>query len=561
MEVLRGPQGTLYGRNTMGGLINVHTKSPLRYQETSATVSAGNYTNVNTTLAHSGKLGEQFGYALSGNYIHSNGYFTNRYTRENADDLDAGSARIRLDWRIKPQLLLKLTNITDYSTQGGYPYAWVDTLTRKTGDVNYNDYSFYRRTLSSTGMSLIYTGEQFSLSSQTAFQYLSDKQGIDQDFSPRNIYFAVQNQKQATLSQEINLKSIANRPYQWLFGIFAFHQQINNEVILDYKASGYSTQKLYDIPTSGISFYHQSVVNELLIPGLSLTLGIRYDYEKADNDYLAYKDTVGQREQTGAFQSKLDFSQFTPKVALQYTLPGSQTIYTSVSKGYKTGGFNSSFDRNEDRSFDPEYSWNYETGWKGQFLHDRLRVEVCFFYIDWRNQQIYRTLSSGRGSMLKNAGRSESKGLELSLQGDLFEGFTVSLNGGYTRAVFKEYRQNDSVDYAGKFLPLVPAQTLALGADYRLPGKPAGLDGLTVSLHYAGTGKLFWNEDNRFSQPYYGLLNGSVTASKGVTTLSLWAKNITHTEYTAFYFESNKNGFAQKGKPFTLGASLSVRLK
>ncbi|MDR1896046.1 MAG: TonB-dependent receptor [Prevotellaceae bacterium] len=563
IEVLRGPQGTLFGRNTMGGIINVYTKSPLRYNETLISASGGNYANLTGTMAHYGKINNTVGYALSGNYNHSGGYFTNQYTGKKADDLNSGSGRIRLEWRIKPRLLLKLMHTVDYSEQGGYPYAQVDPTTQKTGDVNYNDYSSYQRTMSSSGISLLYSANKFSVNSQTALQYLSDKQGIDQDFSTENTYFAIQNQKQLTVSQEINIKATTNSRYQWLFGTFAFHQKIDNEVILDYKAQNYSTQKLYDIPTSGISFYHQSVLNRLLIESLSLTLGIRYDYENASNYYIAYRNTGEQREQTEqteTFDSRLDFSQLTPKVALRYMFPGSHTVYVSASKGYKTGGFNSSFDSEEDRSFKPEYSWNYETGAKLQFPQNRIKAEICLFYIDWKSQQIYQTLSNGRGSMLKNAGRSESKGIELSLHGNIFKDFTLMSNWGYTHAIFKEYKQSATIDYSGQYLPLVPSQTFALGADYKIPVKSELIDLLTVNLHYTGTGKLYWNENNRTSQPYYGLLNGKIATSKGCTTLSIWAKNITNTQYTAFYFESMGNGFAQKGRPVTLGASVSVAL-
>jgi outer membrane receptor protein involved in Fe transport len=533
----------------------------LHYQETLISASAGNYTNLGGSLAHYAKTSNTFGYSVSGNYTHSGGYFTNQYTGNKADKADSGSGRIRMEWRLKPNLSMKLTQSLDILDQGGYPYALVDPVSQKTTAVNYNDYSSYKRTISSSGVSLIYTTNQFSLNSQTAFQYLSDKQGIDQDFSPANVYFAKQNQKQSTVSQEVNIKSITDSWYKWLFGIFAFHQAIDNEVILDYKQLNYATQKLYDIPTSGISFYHQSILNNLFTERLSLTLGARYDYEKATNNYLAYKNLSDKQEQTDAFESQLHFSQITPKVALQYTLPTSQMLYASVSKGYKTGGFNSSFERDEDRSFDPEFSWNYEIGSKLSFWDDRLKVEACLFYIDWKNQQIYQTLPSGRGSMLKNAGRSESKGAEISLQGNIFDGFSFYANWGYTRAIFKEYKRSETLDYAGKFLPLVPSRTFVLGGDYRIPLTSKRIDRMTVNLNYTGAGRIYWNEDNAVSQPYYGQLNGKIAVSKGITTLSVWAKNISNTEYTAFYFETSGDGFAQKGKPFTFGANLSVRLK
>jgi outer membrane receptor protein involved in Fe transport len=563
IEVLRGPQGTLFGRNTMGGIINVMTKSPFGYQGTDISASYGNYANLNGTVAHYGNINNTFGYSISGNYNHSDGYFVNQYTGNKADDLNAGSGRIKLEWRIKPNLSLRLTNVTDYSGQGGYPYAVVDTLTKKTGEVNYNDYSSYKRTLSSTGASLIYSTDKFSLNSQTAFQYLSDKQSIDQDFSPVDNYFAVQNQKQATVSQELTVKSLSNGSYKWLFGAFAFHQNMNNEIMVDYKKLNQSTRKTYDTPTQGISFYHQSVLNDLLIERLALTLGLRYDYEVASDDCLSFinKSSEGyKKDDNTSFYSQLKFGQITPKSSLQYTFSPSQIVFISVSKGYKTGGFNTSFEREEDRSFDPEYSWNYEIGTKGQFLQHRIQSEISLFYIDWKNQQIYQTLPSGIGAMLKNAGRSESKGIEISLQGEATKSINVMANYGYTYAVFKEYNKSGKYDYAKKYLPLVPNQTFSLGLDYQIPVSKKQIDRLVLNVSYAGTGRLYWNEDNRISQPYYGLLGGKIAATKKKVVLSLWAKNITNADYAAFYFESMGNGLAQKGRPLTIGASVSVKL-
>lgn len=558
IEVLRGPQGTLYGRNTMGGIINVYTRSPLKYQGTNVSLSAGNYTHLNGSVSHYGQVNSRFGYAISGNYNHSDGYFTNVYTGKKTDKTDAGSARVRLEWSLSPGLSLQLMSSFDRSVQGGYPYAIVDTLTGKTGMVNYNDYSSYRRTLSTTGATLEYTTDRFSLNSQTAFQYLSDHQGIDQDFSPKSLYFAGQDQQQKMISEEFNIKSRSTGRYKWLFGAFAFWQGVDNTITLDYLAQQYSTRKLYNTPTYGLALYHQSTIDRLFTDGLSLTLGVRYDYERASNNYIAYKETNSQESRTDAFDSKLKFSQVTPKMALQYSFPAGRMLYATVSKGYKTGGFNTSFERDEDRSFRPEYSWNYELGTKLPFFDNRLRAELCFFYIDWRNQQIYQPLPSGRGSMLKNAGRSESKGIEISLQGNPLNGLMLQANYGLTHATFKEYQKDEKTDYAGNYLPLVPSQTFSAGADYTLPVR--GINRFTLSLNYTGTGRLYWNENNKVSQPYYGQLNAKVSATRGILTLALWGKNLTNTEYTAFYFESMGNGLAQKGRPLTFGANIIISL-
>ena len=547
MEVLRGPQGTLYGRNTMGGIINVYTKSPLKYQGTNAFISNGTYGNRD--------------YALSANYNRSDGYFTNLFTDKKADDQKSGSGRIRLEWKPTDRLSLGLMSSYDYSKQGGYPYAVCDSLTHKPGDVNYNDYSFYKRVMSTTGLTVEYKGEGYSLSSKTAFQYLSDHQGIDQDFSAASVYFANQDQKQKMVSEEFNIKSTTANRYKWLFGAFGFWQGIDNTVTLDYLSAKYSTRKLYDTPTYGFALYHQSTLDSLLTDGLSLTFGLRYDYERASTDYLAYKDAGGSSNQTDAFYSKLNFSQLTPKIALQYMFPSTGLLYATVTKGYKTGGFNTSFEREEDRSFRPESSWNYELGGKHPFLDNRLRAEIALFWIDWKNQQISQTLPSGRGSMLTNAGRSVSKGVEVTLQGNPVNGLMVQVNYGFTHATFKEYvDEKKNIDYSGNYLPMVPSHTFAVGADYTLSNPCTHIDRFLVSLNYTGTGRIHWKEDNKVSQPYYGQLSGKVSATKGFATFAIWAKNITNTHYNAFYFESGGKGLAQLGRPFTIGGSVAIAL-
>ncbi|RHJ86689.1 TonB-dependent receptor [Parabacteroides sp. AM08-6] len=566
IEVLRGPQGTLYGRNTMGGIINVYTKSPLRYQGLNGWISNGNYGYRDYALSYYKSIGEKFGYALSGNYNRNDGYFTNLHTGQKADPQKSGSGRIRLEWKPRETLSFGLVSTFDYSNQGGYPYAVCDSATHKPGEVDYDAYSSYKRTLSTTGFTMEYRGKGYSLNSQTAFQYLSDHQGIDQDFSPKSIYFAKQEQKQKMVSEEFNIKSTTDSRYKWLFGAFGFWQGIDNTVIVDYLSAGYSSRKLYDTPTYGIAFYHQSTIDDLLTKGLSLSLGIRYDYERASTDYCSFQDKDEESKEVDSFYSKLKFSQVTPKASLRYLFPSSGMLYATVSKGYKTGGFNTSFEREEDRTFRPESSWNYEIGAKHPFLDNRLSAEIALFWIDWKNQQVSKSLPiSQKGSMLNNAGRSESKGVEVSLQGNPVNGLMLQVNYGFTHATFKEYTDTKKtgdetieIDYSGHYLPLVPSHTFAVGADYSIPKPCSHIDRVTISTNYAGTGRIHWKEDNRVSQSYYGQLNGKLSVTKGFVTFAIWAKNITNTNYTAFYFETGGKGLAQKGRPFTIGGNIQL---
>lgn len=558
IEVLRGPQGTLYGRNTMGGIINVYTKSPRKYQGTNLRFTAGNYGNLRGSASHYGKLSDRVSFSVSGDVINTDGYFTNEYTGKKADDLFSASGRVRLEWDVTDRLRLRLISNLDHTEQGGYPYALYDTLSQSAGAVNYNDYSSYKRLVSTSGVNLEYSTDLFRINSQTSYQYISDEQNIDQDFSPANTLFVTQRQKQHLISEEFNIKSNGSGRYNWLFGAFGFYQGIDNKLNLEYKSRGFSERKNFEMPTVGFALYHQSVIDDLFVDGLSLTLGLRYDYERVKDDYIGYRDSAQTSRQTVEFNEKLSFSQFTPKIALQYTFTPGKMVYATVTKGYKTGGFNTSFGTSEDRTFKPEQSWNYEIGTKLDIIDQYLNAELTLFYIDWRNQQISQQIPIKGGNMLKNAGKSESKGVELSLSGRLFNGFLWQAHYGYTHATFREYKFNDKVDYSGKYLPMVPQNTFTLSGDYTLSSVFNTIDRMTFSLAYTSTGRIYWKETNAVSQSRYGMLNGKVTMTKGICSLSFWAKNITNTKYTAYYFEMGKNGFGQKGKPFTFGGSIAM---
>lgn len=560
VEVLRGPQGTLYGRNTMGGLIKVYTRSPLKYQGTSVNLGTGSYLTSNVGVAHYNKLTDALGMALSTNYNYSDGYNVNHYNDTKADKIHALNSRLRLEWMDSPELRIGLTSSFDFTDQNGYPYAPYDEATGKVGEVNYNNEGIYRRTISTTGLSVNSRKEWFELNSQTSFQYLDDTQGIDQDFTPEAIYNANQFQTQYMVSEEVNIKSRSKSWYNWLFGAFGFWQGIDNTVTLDYLKNKSKSEKFYDQSTYGAAFYHQSELKDIGVRGLSLTLGLRYDIEHTGMDYSGHMKNVENNKVTSKFDpfySKLKFGQFTPKISLQYEFKSTGMVYATVSKGYKTGGFNTSFDNEEQRTFKPEYSWNYEIGAKHPFMDKRVMAEFALFYIDWKNQQITQPLPSGKGSLLTNAGHSVSKGVEVSLVWNIYKGLTLNSSYGYTHAKFLEYDKGD-ISYSGNFLPLVPNHTFNAGLNYSIASPFRGIDRMSMNVDFTGNGRIYWKEDNAASQPFYGLLNAKVGVSKGMFTINVWARNITSTDYVAFYFETGNSKLAQKGKPFMAGMDISI---
>lgn len=562
VEVLRGPQGTLYGRNAIGGLINVYTHSPLDYQNTRFRVSYGSRNDTQLTASTYQRLSDNVGISVMGNYTYNDGFLTNVYRNENADMAHTASFRTRLVWKPAVRWTTNLNLSYDYTRQNGFPYGLHDSKTGKTADVNYNEESKYNRNLLTLGFGANYKGERFSFNSQTAYQYFNDRMVIDQDFTPKKVFFTDTRNKQHMFTQEFTLKSEGERAYRWIVGLFAFHQKMDNQTEVSYLAQGRSTPKFFEIPTYGVSLYHQSTLD--IVGGLSASLGLRFDYERAKYTQLAYVRNLRVENAPAKFDkeynSKLNFKQFNPKFSLQYAFNDHDLLYASVTRGYKTGGFNITVTDNSNIAFDPEYNWNYEIGVKKSFWDGKLRAELAAFYIDWKDQQFSQFIP-GVGNQQRNAGHSESKGVEASIFLNPCQGLTFQANYGYTYVKFLDYQKDQKTNYAGNFLPLVPRHTISLHSAYTLYKVGNLLDRLTFSAGLTGNGPFFWNETNATKQELYFILNGKISASKGRFTYELWGKNLTDTKYLSFLTNMGTGGYiAQRGRPIAIGASFIFNL-
>ena len=560
VTVFRGPQGTLYGRNAIGGIINVTTVSPLTYQGTQFKLGYGSHNDALFQFSHYNKLGSKMGYSVAGGYHYNDGFYRNMFTNKYADQLKDAYGRVALVWLLDNKWFLRVNSMLDYSNQGGYPYGKYNRLTGETEPVNYNRYSSYRRLLSTSGLNISYAGENISFSSQTAFQYIRDRQGIDQDFTANDTYFVKNRLKQTMLSQEFMLKSNNSSRYQWLWGAFAMTQHINNTVETQYITKDNAFPTHYRIPVNALAIYHQSTIK--LFSGFSFIAGLRWDYENSTLKYLreTYQlSTDGARTEVKNVNSSLHFNQITPKFALQYQDErNNNSYYFSVTRGYKAGGFNQTFQKDEETSFGPEYNWNYELGGKVHLLKDKLYAEAALYYIDWRQQQVNQTVP-GVGNVIHNAGHSSSKGFELALNSSPLKNLSIALSYGYTYAKFIEYQKSAKLNYSGNMLPMVPRNTLSCSASYALyPSSTSFIDKIVLTAGLTGIGKIYWAEDNEVAQNFYALLNAKISITSGIFTWECWGKNITDTHYNTYCFKSSAD-YAQVGKPAYFGTSLLVK--
>lgn len=460
IEVLRGPQGTLYGRNAMGGLINVITNKPQQKQFTTVFADYGNFNQIRTGITHNQPVSKSLGIQGSLSQRHNDGFYTNVFSQSDVDKINSYSGRLKALLTLSEKFNALASVQYEDSRQGGYPYALFDDERMQAGEINYDKESIYNRKLLSGGLGFNFTTPEFLIRVMYSYQSLGDFQEIDQDFTPASLYFVVQDQNLLIFTQEWNFESNKEGVYQWMFGTFGFMQGLDKSVTFEYGEDGleknrlsfstYHYTKNYYNTNSGIAIFHQST---LRLGPVLLSAGIRADYEKATLDYVYDKFPNKIRTNAESAYSELKFSKILPKVAVQYNIEGNLVPYINVAKGYNAGGFNATFERKEDWSFDPEHSWNYEAGVKAKWLRQRIYANLALFYIDWSRQQIYQTVPSGNGSMLTNAGKSESKGLELELKALPYENLETWVTLGYNEAKFIDYVKNESEDYSGNYLP------------------------------------------------------------------------------------------------------------
>ena len=616
IEILRGPQGTLYGRNTMGGLIKVQTKNPFAYQGT--LVKLGYSTGDNhrsLSFTHYHKPSNHFAFSAGGYYEAGNGFFKNDVTGHHIDDIQAGGGRLRALFFAKDNLKFDCSLGYDYSDEGAYPYYYTGQLS---GDeenedcldkITNNRENRYRRGMFNGGVSIQYTPAKYVLTLTTGFQNINDRMFLDQDFIRKDIYTIEQKQKLSILSEEITIRSSktnAQRPttndqrpttkdqrptttaqYDWLFGAVGSYQWLKtngpvtfyedgrkelvednvNTIFTDLKASNPRMPDMYlnvtdnsfqvtsdmNTPMLSAALFHQS---ELKFSDWTVIAGLRLEYEKTHLDYLSqcplnYEFTVSMPPYMNKTFSPLtvsplfdgtmdkDYLQLLPKLAVRYSFNhqnhqnhqnpqnhhnhhnpqnsqnphNSSFIYASVSKGYRSGGYNvqmfSDIVKGEMKNqmidqvnevsdgmmarfvdidavktptsvdgvvYSPEYSWNYELGTTITFptpltsnpqnpqnslnLSPLTSLHAAVYYIRTYDQQIARFASSGLGRMMVNAGRSESYGAEIEASSRIFL-IDTHLSYGYTHATFTQYNDGEN-DYTDNFVPFVPMHTLNL---------------------------------------------------------------------------------------------------
>lgn len=577
IEVLKGPQGTLFGRNTEAGAINIITKKP--GNESSAKISAdfGSYNSQGYYASLSGPVIKDRLFAgFSGKRYLSDGYMENDFTGnkkvEYRDDLNG---RARLRWTPTDMLDITINAEASEYDDGFGCFSDFDNLS---SHVNYDYEGKVENSQNGQSLNIEYSGDDFILTSITGLRSADYNLKYDMDLTAYDLIRNYYTQEHNQMTQEIRIASTEKAEgLQWLIGAFYLGEDFDLKCSYDYPIGfpqynmpAHKQKLVSKLNTMNYAVFGQAELR--VFEKLGVTAGLRYDYDKKDFKGTRYMkpDLYGQgMVDVGDEKSN---SVWLPKFALDYKFTSDIMGYTSVSRGYTAGAFNDLDSTPEVHGvpYDAEYSWNYECGIKTAWFSNRLIFNSSLFYVDWKDKQVF--LHSGAvGNIFKNAAEATSKGFEMDVLLRPFTGLEIVGGLGYLKADYDEFKtpvynlfgeKIAEKDYEDNRLEMAPELSYNLAVQYRYPIFSSSV--LFSRVEIQGVGDFYYDLENEQEQKSYELVNAKIGYEGSLMgndfSVYLWAKNIFDEEYCASAWGSQTRGYhGRLGDPRMVGINLNLK--
>ena len=546
VEVVRGPQGTLYGRNATGGSVNVISKAPTDEFTAEASASYGNYNSYKLFGAVSGPLSDTVKFRLAAQMEDRDGYTT--LVRPGQDPLGLGDVlgeaenkddfMARLTVQIDPSEDFSITLTGDYYKADDAASVWIyqnrgfatnpffQQYLAERGGVLPEEFS---RTFVSdlehfnkpeiwglTGKAAWSLGD-YALTSITAYKKTNPLNRNDLDATGAFGVDQLREEDHRQFSQEVQISSPTGKKLDWILGLYYFTEDndVRNEYFLPFvdeqfglpsdddccllKLNGTAETKAF--ATFGEATYDLS-------DQLELVVGARYSWEERGGENAVVLESFPAPVLDNvATLEDVSWNSFTPKFGLNYTVNDDVFLYVSASRGFKSGGYNIGSYQNV--PFEPEKIWSYEAGLKADLLDNRLRLNSAIFYYDYSDLQIQDV--EGNNTIVRNAASAEIKGFEIEGTGFLTNALQLDFGFAWLDSKFTDLLIVDPkrpelglLDLEGNVLPRAPEIKFNIGLQYTLPLESGA--SVTIRGDYAWQDEVFFSAFNvsQLRQGSYG---------------------------------------------------------
>jgi iron complex outermembrane receptor protein len=577
VEVLRGPQGTLYGRNSVGGTVNVISRKPGDVLEGKVALGYGNYNATQVEGYISGPLVDG---VLSGSlavlYSAHDPYRENINPAGNdIEDENTRAVRGQLRWR--PNAATDIVLRADYLTEDSAIMSYSKLLEPRgsPGDIVLGDYKRIannfphdseREGFGAMIDASIELAPGLLLKSVTGYRKSDFAARFDTDASDLDLLRTRLHETQDQVSQEFNLTGAIGQA-TYVLGAYYFTETIDYPLRVQNMKTGIQTFSTPHVETENYAVFAQGEYH--FNESVTASVGIRYSKETKDFTQYGSPRSIATDLPTGAivrYSKQGDYDAWTPKVGLQWRINPNLMAYGTISRGFKSGGFvNSSLNPNQ--GFGPEYMWSYEAGVKSDWLDRRLRLNASAFYYKYTDLQVSFFLVPGMTD-IRNAADASIKGAELEFQvlptsTTRIEGSVSLLNAEYDSFPRAPLRNNVGFfDASGHKLNGAPEYAANVSIQQELPT----IQGWSVSARVEGSlnGRRYFTPQNTQveSQGQYVLLNASLllTAPDDKTRVTIWGRNPTDEEYvtgTGSFASARVAG--RPGAPATYGVRLEYK--
>ncbi len=593
VEVLRGPQGTLYGRNTTGGAINVTTKKPSATPEGDLAVDYGRFNSLNVQGGFGGPVADALAFRIAGLYDKSDGYTLNRLTGNKGNDANRKAVRGALRWTPDDKLTVDVSASYSKSSGGsiltynrslvaqtaeaastadpdptfGYIFCkpayytsgqctnvagYANTSTNKyQGDYRFEGKDIVKLFGATSAISYDFGG--VTLYSITGYQRAKRDDYEETDANPISIFDARYIAQQDTTSQEFRLQSNGATALRWVAGLYGARDNLDND-------SHYNVLEVLRVPdpvnnptgmdpANSVGVFgwplHQKTtsyaafgqVDYDLTPKLTLTGGLRWSQDKKTFHYVSDVDygllTLFE------YDNQKTFSSISGRVGLRYAINDDANVYATYNRGTKSGGFFSgqTTDPRDLGPYKDETVDAYEIGAKSEFFGRRLRVNVSAFYYDYQDLQVYTQIQRDGlpVQLFTNASKARVYGGEAEIEARPVTGLSLTLGASLLNAEYKDFLSFEDAslppsDYSGNTLPSAPKTSLNGAARYT---HPLGAGDLMTQLDFTYRGKVYYDTANteRLSDKARAYVNGQVgwAFADGRYELGVWGKNLADT--------------------------------